>query len=193
VAFLATKPRDKIYTYLVEHGYRRLQAWPKGTIVNPFPDPGDRVIVWPTIKNLTEDVARQRRVMRETIERVFLTGAEDRGQRVVLIDEARYLTRTLGLAEEVVMLILQGRALGIPTVVGSQRVSWVPREVWSEVHHIFIFGVRDRRELLILRDLGGKVDPDLVSAAVMALEEFECLYINRISGRMAIVSAPFVV
>jgi hypothetical protein len=191
---LAIKPRDVIYTYLIEHeGYRRLTAWPKSTLVTPFPDPGPKVIVFPDIKNLDEDIARQRRVMRDTIERIFLTAAEDRGGRVVVFDEVRYLVQTLGLGKEVVMLILQGRALGIPTVSGSQRVSWAPREVWSEVHHIFIFGVRDRRELLILRDLGGKVDPDLVMAAVMSLEESECLYINRISGRMAIVTAPRVV
>jgi len=193
IAFLATKPRDPLYTYLTEHGYRRLQAWPKSTPIDRFPNPGDRVIVWPQIKNLGEDVTRQRRVLQDAIERIFLTGAEDRGRRVVVIDEARYLTQTLGLGKVVVMLVLEGRALDIPTVVGAQRVSWVPREVWSEVHHIFIFGVRDRREILILRDLGGKIDPDLIAAAVMSLEEFECLYVNRISGRMAITTAPYVV
>lgn len=193
VAFLATKPRDRLYSYLVDSGYRRLAHWPKGTPVDRFPDPGPRVIVWPQIKNLEDDISSQKKAIKDAIERIFLTGAEDRGQRVVVIDEARYVSQTLGLGKQLVMLILQGRALGIPVVIGAQRVSWVPREIWSEVHHIFMFGTRDRRDLLILRELGGKIDPDIIMAAVESLGEHECLYVNRISGRMAITKARKVV
>lgn len=190
VAFFATKPRDPIYTKLMQAGYRRLTSWPRPTILEKHPNPGPRIILWPELRNLKEDIARQKKVFGDALERIFVDAEEPGHGRVVVVDETRYLIQSLGLARQFLTVLLQGRALDVPVVSGAQRAAWVPREVWSEVTHVFIFGTRDRRDLMSLRELGGKVDPDIVSEAVLSLKEHEFLYINRISGRAAISKAP---
>lgn len=190
VVFFATKPRDPIYTKLESQGYRRITAWPRPTIIEKHPSPGPRVLLWPELRNLKEDVARQKRVFGDALERIFTDAQEPGYGRVVVVDETRYLIQSLGLNKSFLTVLLQGRALDVPVVSGAQRAAWVPREVWSEVTHVFIFGTRDRRDLMNLRELGGKVDPDIVTAAVLSLQEHEVLYLNRVSGRAAITMAP---
>ena len=190
VVFFATKPRDPIYVKLQQQGYRRITSWPKPTLLEKHPNPGPRILLQPELRNLKEDVARQKRVFGDALERI-LTNAEEPGQgRLIVVDETRYLIQSLGLGKQFLTVLLQGRALDVPVVSGAQRAAWVPREVWSEVTHVFIFGTRDRRDLMSLRELGGKVDPEIVSAAVLSLKEHEVLYLNRISGRAAITRAP---
>lgn len=190
VVFFATKPRDPIYTRLQTQGYLRLTSWPRPTALKKNPDPGPRIILWPELRNLKEDIVRQKQVFGDALERIFV-GAEEPGNgRVIVVDETRYLVQSLGLAKPFLTVLLQGRALEVPVVSGAQRAAWVPREVWSEVTHVFLFGTRDRRDLMSLRELGGKVDPDVVAEAVLSLKEHEFLYINRISGRAAISRAP---
>jgi hypothetical protein len=190
VVFFATKPRDPIYTQLEQQGYRRLTSWPRATIIERHPDPGPRILLWPELRNLKEDVARQKRVFGDALERIFTDAQEPGHGRVVVVDETRYLIQSLGLARSFLTVLLQGRALDVPVVSGAQRAAWVPREVWSEVTHVFIFGTRDRRDLMSLRELGGKVDPEIVTEAVLSLKEHEVLYLNRVSGRAAITKAP---
>jgi hypothetical protein len=193
VVFFGTKPLDPIYTKLEQQGYRRLTHWPRKRPGMGAPDPGPRILLQPPVSNLTDDIDRQKAVFGDALNRIFVDAQEPGNGRVIVVDETHYLVQRLGLGKPYTTVLLQGRALKVPIVAGAQRTSWVPRETWSEVVHVFIFGTRDRRDLLSLRELGGKVDPDIVSAAVMALEQFEALYINRISGRMAIVKAPKVV
>lgn len=190
VVFFATKPRDPIYTKLEQTGYRRLPAWPRPTLLEKHPNPGPRILLQPELRNLKEDIARQKRVFGDALERIFVDAEIPGNGRVVVVDETRYLIQSLGLARPFLTVLLQGRALDVPVVSGAQRAAWVPREVWSEVTHVFIFGTRDRRDLLALRELGGKVDPEVVAEAVLSLREHEFLYINRISGRAAISKAP---
>jgi len=193
VAFMATKPRDKMYDKLVSQGYKMIEKWPRPSPMTKYPNPGPRVILHPPVQNITDDdVSRRRTVFRQALEQIFIAGSQPGGigDRVVVVDEAHYLTQTLGLKKQYTTLILQGRAMGIPVVAGSQRAAWVPRETWSEATHIFMFGSRDRRDLLTLRELGGRVDPDQIIEGVMSLEEHEFLYVNRVSGRMAISMAP---
>jgi hypothetical protein len=192
VVFLGTKPRDRMYSILVEQGYREITHWPRPTPMTKYPNPGPRILLRPPVQNLEADVAKRRAVFRDALGQIFLGGSQPGGlgDRVVVVDETRYLTQTLRLGAQFSELILQGRAMGIPVVAASQRAAWVPRETWSEATHIFMFGSRDRRDLLTLRELGGRVDPDQIITGVMALERFEFLYVNRISGRLAISSAP---
>ena len=193
VVFFGTKPRDPIYAHLQAKGYKRLSAWPRPKPGMRYPNPGAKILLQPALHNLEGDVDRQKTVFRDALHRIFVGAQEPGGGRVIVVDEARYLVQTLGLAKPFTTVILQGRALGVPVVAGAQRASWVPRETWSEVVHIFIYGTRDRRDLLTLRELGGQVDPDIVTACVLALEKHEVLYINRLSGKMAITKAPKVV
>jgi hypothetical protein len=192
VVFFGTKPRDRMYDQLQAKGFRLIEAWPRSTPMTKYPNPGPRVLLHPPVTNLDKDITRQRAVFRHAMDAIFLGGSQAGGigDRVVVVDETRYLTQRLKLGELYTTLILQGRAMGIPVVAGSQRASWVPRETWSEATHIFMFGSRDRRDLLTLRELGGRVDPDQIIAGVMALEQHEFLYVNRISGRLAISKAP---
>jgi hypothetical protein len=185
-----TKPTDPFYNTLQSKGFARLTSWPRPTILDKHPNPGPKILLQPDLTNLQGDVARQTKVFGDAMARIFTDASEPGHGRAVVVDETRYLIQTLGLAKPFLTLLLQGRALKVPVISGSQRTSWVPREVWSEAIHIFIFGTRDRRDLMSLRELGGKADPEIVSAAVLSLEQFEFLYVQRISGRMAICKAP---
>lgn len=192
---LATKQRDRVLSAITSReGVRKIDAWPKPNVLNKHPDPGPCVVVWPNAPDLRTARARQKIALREAMERVYSDGVQAGGGRVLVIDESRVVTVALGLRALYSELLTQGRSVDVPVIAGSQRCAWVPVEMWSEATHLFIFPLRDRRDLQEIRQMGGAVDPESVVAAVLSLDasRHEVLYVNRVSGRMAITTAPSV-
>jgi hypothetical protein len=66
------------------------------------------------------------------------------GRWTIVIDEAFYVQRKLGLLDELEMLLTQGRSLGISMIVGMQRPVWTTRFAISESKHVFCFRVDGR-------------------------------------------------
>lgn len=180
VAILATKPRDPVLTKIAGRNarprYRRMREW------RPRPNE-ERVILWPPYERPGDEI-QQARVIRAGIEGAF----RDSGW-TLYVDEARYLSDHLGLRRTLTALWTQGRSLDLTVVAGTQRPAWVPREIYDQSTHLFLFRDRSRENLRRLADLGG-TDAELLRAVVPRLGPHEVIYTNAVTGVTVRTEAP---
>ena len=181
VAVLASKPRDPLLTGA---GLRRIRSWPP-------PANLDRVILWPR----TPTGRRARRtgaVGTATAVCVEQAKALDdiyaRGGWCLFLDEAQFTVGWCGLANQMRLLWLHGRTLGVSLVVGAQRPVHLPAEAWSQATHLFAAAIRDARDLQRIGEISG-IDRKLIVARMAELRPYEFLYAHR-SGWAALVTAP---
>jgi hypothetical protein len=66
------------------------------------------------------------------------------GRWTLVIDEAFYVQRKLGLLDDLEMLFTQSRSLGISIIAGMQRPVWTTRFALTEAKHVFSFRVDGR-------------------------------------------------
>ncbi len=166
VAFI-TKAKDPTIDKLKKRGFVKIKTW------EPI---HNRNLLWPDIKK-TSDKWKQQEVFGEALEEIFVAGAW-----CVWLDEIRYITETLKLGEQVQLLWLQGRSLGISVVACTQRPFKVPQEMYDQATHLFFNKDGDDRNLMRLREISGVVDKQAIKAAIPELEKFEFLYCNTRTG-----------
>lgn len=187
VAAFATKPQDLTMDKLVnEDGYVKLAAWYR---LNPIDHP--RRVIWPNARKLNSR-ALQTRVFEDAFERIFEEGGRPKERPVgwaIAIDELWYVCNMLKLSEEVKMVLLQGRSIGISLVAATQRPKSVPLEMYDQSTHLFFFRDNDRENLDRLGGIQAR-DSVLVRSAVANLEEHQVLYINTRTGLMARTRIP---
>lgn len=168
---IATKPKDSTLTPLTRRRtsrWLRIGEWP--------PPPGARrVVVWPKWRG-PRDTPRQAAVVSDTLEGVFSSGSW-----CVFADEVSYLAKTLGLRRELEHVWEQGRSLGISLVAATQRPAWVPRALYSEATHVFLFRLSDDEDRRRIAGLGG-VPSATVRQLVGNLPRYHCLYVNTRTG-----------
>lgn len=173
---IGTKPKDRTLDRLQRtDGYLRIRSWP--------PPNADirRVLLWPPFRALG-DTRRQAAVLRDAIGGIFAQGGW-----CLFADDVQYLQRQLGLAGELATLWLQARSVRITVVAATQRPRWVPREMWSQSTHLFIWHTSDPDDLRSLAGLGG-ADTRQVREAVQGLGLHECLYVNTRTGDLLVTS-----
>lgn len=174
---LGTKPRDDTLGGLVKReGYVKVGAWPP-------PVRSARLILWPKWQT-PDDTARQRAVLHHALGRMFAEGSW-----TILADDVQYLTTMLGLSTTLDLLWLQGRALKLTLVAATQRPRWVPRNMWTQTTHLFVWGSRDADDLKALGGLNG-ADTATVRGIVAELPRHHALYVNTRTGAMAVTVAP---
>lgn len=173
---IGTKPKDDTLSGLRKFGWHRIPEWPP-------PARRNRVILWPKWKG-DGDSANQARVIREAIDKVFHQHAW-----CVFMDDTQYLTDHLGLGRMLRMMWLQGRSINVSTVAATQRPVWVPREMWSQSTHHFIWGTQDEQDLKALGGFGG-MNAGIIRRWVANLGEHEVLYLNTRNGTMLRTQAP---
>ncbi len=184
ILFLATKPRDPLIAALRRRGYivsDRLEF-------RRDPETGElldrRVVYWPRPvqahggKGLRELRAEQAAAVRRALEYVYRVG-----RWCVVADETVWLADDLGLADELTMLLYQGRTLEVSMICCAQRPAWVPRACYSQADHIFLFQTSDREDLKRLGDVGG-ANVDRIRALVPTLNtrRHEFLYVGTRTG-----------
>jgi len=179
VAVLATKPSDEQLDKLhAEQGYDKYEEW-----LDIDPDKSPRRIIWPNAKRLgAKD--RQSEVFHHAMDQMFIDG-----RWTVNIDEGYYFAKRLKLAEDMIDYWTQSRSNKNTFVVGTQRPAWVPMEMYDESKHLFIWKLTEAAALKRVSELGG-VNGDVAKLAIQDLEEFQCLYLNKITGFMCRTSAP---
>lgn len=102
------------------------------------------------------------------------------GNWAVCIDELYYAEKVLGLGNEVVKHLTQGRSKKISVVVGMQRPAWVSRFALSEPTHIICFRSGDKRDLKAIREGVSEEFADVVPK----LGQFEFAYYHKITQRV---------
>lgn len=174
---LGTKPRDDTLGGLVRRqGYVRAAGWPP-------PVRAPRVLLWPRWQT-PDDTARQRAVLAQALGQMFSEGGW-----TILADDVQYLTSMLGLGHLLDMLWLQGRAVDLTLIAATQRPRWVPRNMWTQSTHLFLWGTRDSDDLRALGGLNG-ADTRTVRQVVAELPRHHALYCNARTGAMCVTVAP---
>lgn len=141
VCVFGTKTKDpSLYDPLVKQGYRLVDEW------NPEQIDQSRVIFRPPLAAPTaQALAAQQEAFRTAMLRVFRVGGW-----TIYWDEARYLSETLKLSNEMNLLWLQGRSLGVTIVAGTQRPVSVPINMFEQSRFLATFritGADDRRTM----------------------------------------------
>lgn len=173
VAVMATKPRDPILATFKKMGYVVTREWPPRLP----PEVAPRVVFWPKSETM-DSIKKQVPQLRMALQDIYRQGGW-----TVYFDELRYVTDFLGLRQEVELLLLQGRALGVSVVSGAQRPAWLPLTVYDQATHLFLWRETDRRNLQRLAELGG-VDSRKIMGILPKLSRHETLYVNTRDGTM---------
>lgn len=177
VIVAATKRRDEQIDSLKHRGFYETR--------------GMDYMLWDRTKHLfrpplesLSDLGQQREFAR-LLETVFRQG------RITLYaDEVRYLTDTLRLRRHMEILWLQGRALRITIIAGTQRPAWVPLEAYSQAKHLFFGRSTDERDLKRVSDIGGGIDRDVLRRDIRRLPMFQFLYVNTKTDEMCRTQVP---
>jgi hypothetical protein len=169
VVVLATKPKDPTLSAL---GWPIIREWP--------PRYGqDQVIFWP---RFPKDVRRAAVVQRMAFDPMLAEVFHD-GKRVVVVDEAFYMTDVLGLEHTMKQFWSQGRSNDLIVVAGTQRPRNVPREMFSECSWFFAFRTADEDELRRVGEIGG-VDAKTLREVMRTLRPHEFVCCRTRTGEM---------
>lgn len=144
-----------------------------------------RLLLWPPAGEFA-NLAEQRRVFRNALQ-----GMWQRGKWTACLNELRYLTEHLRMRQELNTLYLQARASKFSLTAETQRPRSVPLEAFSQSTHDFFFACRDDEDLKRISGIGN-ADSKLIRDTVVKLEQYECCYVNAITGEIVRTKAtPF--
>jgi len=188
VTVFATKPiDDTLERFAKEHAYSRHSSWPYHLRADksrwPWVKHSPRRILWPDARRL-DSVDIQRKAFQEAMADIYAQGGW-----AVYFDELFVMANQLRLAAEVKTYLMQGRSLGISTVIASQRPAWIPLEVYDQSTHLFF--CRDNDETNLKRISGvGYLSSRQIREVIPQLKKHQFLYINTRDGVMAKTTAP---
>ncbi len=178
VVFLSTKRIDSTQDKLKSMGYKVIHsARDLNTDIAP------RAILrppWPENVSAKQLKELHAEIFREALMYVF-----QQGYWTVVMDEARYLTKDLGLAAEAELLWLQGRSLKISVVAGTQRPRWIPLEAYDQASHLFFWKDPDRQNVDRIAEMAG-LNRRAVEGIVPVLKTHQMLYASRITDELVI-------
>jgi hypothetical protein len=189
VTFFATKPRDETLDKFAQRGgFVRITDWPpvkgKGPLKRPVTaEEMPKRILWPDARQL-HAIYTQRDVFQRAIADIYAQGGW-----CVVWDEFWYMCTLLKLETEARVLLQQARASRIPFVMGAQRPSRIPLELFDQATHLFFS--RDNDEANLKRISGiGWLAADPIRELVARLDRYQFLYINTREGWMYRTTAP---
>lgn len=189
VAFFATKPRDgTLDAFATKGGFTRIADWPpmkQGMRTRPFtPDEMPRRLLWPPTGLSKEALSHQRDVFRTAFEDIYNSGGW-----CTVWDEFWMMCNILEMEEEARIMLQQARAMDIPFVMGAQRPSRIPLELFDQTTHLFFW--RDNDEANLKRIGGvGWLQSGPIRAFVANLQPHQVLYLNTRRGWMYRTTAP---
>lgn len=178
VVFLSTKRIDSTQDTLKGMGYKVIHS-----AKELHPDITPKAILrppWPENASAKQLLDIHADVFREALMQVFR-----QGYWTVVMDEARYLTKDLGLSMEAQLLWLQGRSLKISVVAGTQRPRWIPLEAYDQATHLFFWKDPDRQNVDRIAEMAG-LNRLEVQDIVPRLPEYAMLYASRKTDELVI-------
>ncbi len=191
VTFFATKPRDETLNAFAEQGgFVRIEDWPprkgrngKGRILTAEEMP--RRLLWPDATRMgPETLENQRQVFLRAFHDIYGSGGW-----CVVWDEFWMMTRILGLEEEARIFLQQARSNDISFLMGMQRPSRIPLEVFDQSTHLFFWRDNDEANLKRMGGIGW-MSANEIRYFVANLEPYQVLYLNTRRGWMYRTTAP---
>lgn len=189
VCFFATKPRDAVLeTFASKAGFVRMTDYPPmrragGRRREYTPDEMPRRLLWPNALDLNAD-QRQQVIFRKAFEHVYRQGGW-----CVVWDEFWMMTQILGLEREARIMLQQARSNDISFVMGAQRPSRIPVEMYDQTTHLFFWRDNDEANLKRIGGIGWMA-ADPIRYFVANLWPHQVLYINTRLGWMYRTTAP---
>ena len=188
VTFFATKPRDLVLEQFAQTaGYARINDWPptKGRLRKREVTAQDmpRRLLWPDASTIGS-VPRQQEVFNRAFEDIYTAGGW-----CTVWDEFWMMCTILQMEQQARIMLQQARSNHISFVMGAQRPSRIPVEVYDQASHLFFW--RDNDELNLKRIGGvGWLNSGPIRAFVANLEPYQVLYIHTRKGWMYRTTAP---
>lgn len=189
VTFFATKPADRTLEAFAKKGkYTRIEEWPpkikRGLRARPATaEEMPKRILWPDA-TILHSQEKQREVFQRAFSDIYAQGGW-----CVVWDEFWYMTHILDLENEARIFLQQARANRISFVMGSQRPSRIPLEVFDQSSHLFFW--RDSDEINLKRMGGiGWLASGPIRAFVASLQPHQFLYVNTRKGWLYRSTAP---
>lgn len=180
----ANKRRDETAEKFLKRGYIRMSEW-RDITPEFHPDVYPRRILWPPAGRMGK-LSSQRRIFEKAIDKI----AAEEGW-TLYIDDAIYVAdqEMLRLRPEYRDSLYRLRSSGITIISGIQRPSGVPRELYSQVRHIFFWHTNDEADLDRIQGIGGLSGKQLRST-VQRLDFHEALYVDTQTERMVRTQTP---
>lgn len=186
--FFATKPADKVLEQFGKKaGFVKIEDYPpkvgrfRKHVASPQEMP--RRLLWPDASTLGA-VDRQQEVFGRAFEQIYAEGGW-----CVCWDEFWMMTSILKMDKEARIMLQQARANDMAFVMGAQRPSRIPLELFDQTTHLFFW--RDNDEVNLKRMGGiGWLSSGPIRAFVANLEQYQVLYINTRKGWMFRTTAP---
>lgn len=189
VTYFATKPRDKtLDKFASQAGYKKIRNWPPTKGRGPMKreitaQEMPKRILWPDAGSLYS-IDKQRDVFTRAVADIYAQGGW-----CVVWDEFWYMCTMLKLEQEARVFLQQARANFIPFVMGAQRPSRVPLELFDQATHLFFSRDNDERNLKTISGVGWLASGP-IRELVAGLERYQFLYINTREGWMYRTTAP---
>jgi len=148
VVAIATKRNDDTLESFKKERFTIIKKWPPHQWEK-------RVILWIKPTSLgKKDILSQREIISEALSDIYLAGGW-----CVFLDEAGYLSTTLGQGMSIGMLMSQARSAGLSIVCGVQRphsiAGQIPLEILNQAKHHIFFKYEDRREIKSCAEIAG--------------------------------------
>lgn len=189
VTFFATKVRDEtLDKFGRKAGYVRLPDWPpyrgKGAFKREITaHEMPRRILWPDARQLDARIL-QRDVFLRAMSDIYAQGSWS-----VVWDEFWFMCQMLELEKEARVLLQQARSNRISFVMGAQRPSRIPLELFDQASHLFFSRDNDERNLERISGIGW-LAADPIRYLVASLDRYQFLYVNTREGWMYRVKSP---
>jgi hypothetical protein len=183
IIFLGTKRQDSTQTALK----RRMGFEETPSAVSIHRDVARRWLLRPPFPKgatVTDIKRAHAREFKRALMRAF-----EQGGWTVAADEVRYLTDYLGLADEMELLWLQGRSLGVTVIAGTQRPRHIPLEAYSQASHLFFWQTPDGGDVRRIAEVAS-VNATAVADAVVNLQGHTVLYVHPATGGMMTTTSP---
>lgn len=187
-AFFATKPADRVLEqFASKGGYVRSETWPPkhGRVRKRAytAEEAPKRLLWPDASTLGA-VGNQKAVFKQAFDDIYSQGGWN-----VVWDEFWMMTSILGMEDEARIMLQQARANDMAFVMGAQRPSRIPLELFDQSTHLFFW--RDNDEINLKRMGGiGWLSSGPIRSFVANLDPYQVLYINTRKGWMYRTTAP---
>lgn len=180
VCQLVEKPKDdELKRRLKADGYTRRDELPDGN------GQTRRVFIWPSHKR-GEPIG----VQRFLFGRAMATGYRVGGWHFV-IHEGQHVVESLGMRRQIVTSLRMGRSNANGLIVCTGRPAWMPRDIYSSAHHLFLFNTNDENDLRSIGGMNG-VNNRQIRHTVENLnrDTHEVLYVNTRTRYAAVTRSP---
>ena len=188
VTFFATKPADDtLEVFAQKGGYERIADWPpkhKGVRKKPYTaEEMPRRLLWPDATRM-DAMPHQREVFLRAFDDIYTTGGW-----CTVWDEFWMMCKILKMEDEARIMLQQARSNDIAFVMGAQRPSRIPLELFDQATHLFFW--KDNDEVNLKRIGGvGWLASGPIRSFVANLDPYQVLYINTRKGWMYRTTAP---